>query len=241
MQVDMRHEEGYDTTPSYATLITTDSTAEYEIIKAGIEKIQQEIKEYYVKHTKRPQRYKVIALMGKSGSGKDTILRAALEQFPELFHEVISCTTRPPRDYEEYGKDYYFLTPVEFADAIYGGEMIEATVFNDWGYGTKLDALKLDKINLGVWNPEGVQLLLEDSRVEVVIIEIQAEDKVRLMRSLEREKDADCVEICRRFSADQADFLNAPTSDFTFINNEITDLSANVDFLGGLAREFANL
>ena len=84
--------------------------------------------------------------------------------------------------------------------------MLEATVFKGWGYGTPLEALKQDKINVGVFNPEGIECLLADSRLEVLPIYIYAPDKVRLIRALNRELNPDCAEICRRYEADERDF-----------------------------------
>lgn len=43
---------------------------------------------------------KLIALMGKAGSGKDTILKHLSSHYPDKYHEIISCTTRPPREGE---------------------------------------------------------------------------------------------------------------------------------------------
>ena len=53
---------------------------------------------------------KVIALFGKAGSGKDTILRALVKVDPDKFNEIVSCTTRPPREGEQEGVNYHFLT-----------------------------------------------------------------------------------------------------------------------------------
>lgn len=53
---------------------------------------------------------KVVAIMGKAGSGKDTILRALVNKFPDRYNEIVSCTTRPPREGEQEGVNYHFLT-----------------------------------------------------------------------------------------------------------------------------------
>lgn len=49
--------------------------------------------------------------MGKAGSGKDTLLKTLLQTSSfNMANPIISCTTRPIRDYEEDGVDYHFLT-----------------------------------------------------------------------------------------------------------------------------------
>ena len=74
---------------------------------------------------------KVIALFGKSASGKDSIQKWIIKSFPSATHSIISCTTRPKRDYEEDKKDYFFLTNEEFANKVLDGSMLEATEFNN--------------------------------------------------------------------------------------------------------------
>ena len=153
------------------------------------------------------EKYTIIALMGKAGSGKDTIMRALLKQpaFKDAV-PIISCTTRPRREKEQNGVDYHFLTNEEFTNKILSGDMLEATVFNDWCYGTSLENLSKDKVNIGVFNPEGVGLLRGNSNINLKLIYIEANDKDRLLRQLNREKNPDVHEIIRRYSADEMDF-----------------------------------
>lgn len=151
--------------------------------------------------------YNIIAIMGKSGSGKDTLCRALLKR-PEFKNarEIISCTTRPIRDNEKDGVDYHFLTNEQFTSQILSGEMVEATVFNNWCYGTSINNLDATCLNIGVFNPEGVGLLRGRDNINLKVIYLEANDKDRLLRQLNREKNPDCHEIVRRFSADEADF-----------------------------------
>ena len=153
------------------------------------------------------EKYTIIALMGKAGSGKDTIMRALLKQpaFKDAV-PIISCTTRPRREKEQNGVDYHFLTNEEFTNKILSGDMLEATIFNDWCYGTSLENLSKDKVNIGVFNPEGVGLLRGNSNINLKLIYIEANDKDRLLRQLNREKNPDVHEIIRRYSADEMDF-----------------------------------
>ena len=152
-------------------------------------------------------KYTIIALMGKAGSGKDTILHALLKQ-PAFKNAapIVSCTTRPMRENEKDGVDYHFLTQSEFTDKILSGDMLEATVFNDWCYGTSLENLSKDKVNIGVFNPEGVGLLRNNENIKLTLIYIEANDKDRLIRQLSRENNPDVHEIIRRYSADEMDF-----------------------------------
>ena len=152
-------------------------------------------------------RIKILAIMGKAGSGKDTILNEIISKgvIPNAV-PIVSCTTRPKRDYEKNHKDYHFLTEEEFSQAILNNEMLEAKIFNNWCYGTRFTDLSADKINIGVYNPEGVIDFALDNNIDLCVFYILATDKTRMLRQLNREKDPDVHEIVRRFSTDEADF-----------------------------------
>ena len=143
--------------------------------------------------------------MGEAGTGKDSLMQEILKLKPE-FHEIISCTTRPKRQGEIEGVNYYYYTPEQFGDRVLHDEMLECTVFNDWFYGTSYDSVRSDCINIGVFNPTGVESLLARPDVDVKVIRVVAEDKTRLIRQLNREEWPDVREIVRRFNADWMDF-----------------------------------
>ena len=159
-------------------------------------------------------KYRVIAICGESAAGKDTYLQEMLKVGYGEVHEIISCTTRPPRQNELDGRNYHFLTSKQYADKIKRGEMLETSHFRDWFYGTSIDALQHNKINIGVFNPTGIRSLLKDPRVSVYVVRMIAPAKMRLLRSLNREDNPDVDEIVRRYLADEEDF-----KDF-FLENE---------------------
>ena len=154
-------------------------------------------------------KYKLVALFGKSGAGKDTIQNWMVSNFPDM-HKLISYTTRPPRDNEVDNKDYHFISIEEFNYMKENNFFLETTEFRGWYYGTSIESLNKNKINIGVFNPSGVKNILDNFQNQILVfpIEIWASDKTRLIRSLTREKNPDCLEICRRFLADEKDFNN---------------------------------
>ena len=171
-----------------------------------------------------PFKYKIIALMGEAGSGKDFLLRAAMTRYPE-YHPIVSCTTRPPREGEVNGVAYHFLTEGEFAEKIHNKEMFEYVEFRGWYYGTSSDSLSATGINIGVFNAEGIRQLMENPRVELKVFWVAAAPKTRLLRQLNREENPDVEEIIRRFGTDEEDFS---TIDFPYetICNDSTAFSA---------------
>ena len=150
---------------------------------------------------------KIIAICGKSASGKDTLMKEMLK-CDKTLHEIVSCTTRPPREGEVHGKNYFFLTNQQFADKIENGKMLEATVFRDWCYGTSLDTLDANEINVGVFNADGIDILLDNPQVSLYVVYVSASAKTRLLRSLHREEEPDVDEIVRRYLADEKDFAD---------------------------------
>lgn len=159
-----------------------------------------------MKDTDRPQKIKIIALFGKSGSGKDTILNKIMTHYGRCCHKIVSCTTRPKRDCEKDQEDYYFISEAQFADLLLKNLLLEGTFFNGWFYGTQFSALNKDKINVGVFNISGIYSLLDNDNLDVIPVLITASDKTRLIRCLNREQDPNCKEIVRRFQQDEKDF-----------------------------------
>lgn len=79
---------------------------------------------------------KLILFCGPSGSGKTTIVHHLLKIFPELSFSV-SATTRPMRNGETHGKDYYFISVQEFHDKIREDAFLEwEEVYENGFYGT---------------------------------------------------------------------------------------------------------
>ena len=155
----------------------------------------------------------IIALFGKSSSGKDTILKYLKNKYPTI-NSIIHCTTRPKRDYEKEGEDYFFLSYSDFTKKVINGDMIEAYSFNNWFYGTENKDIKEDTLNIGVFNLESLKCLSQQD-INILPIYVEASDKIRLLRSLNREENPDCNEICRRFIADEKDF-NLNNLDFPY-------------------------
>lgn len=80
--------------------------------------------------------HKIVIITGPSGVGKTTISQFLCQNLMEEFSETVSCTTRPKRDKEVDGKDYYFVTKEEFEEKIKNNELLEYNVYNGNYYGT---------------------------------------------------------------------------------------------------------
>ncbi len=82
---------------------------------------------------KRETKPLLIVISGPSGVGKDTIARSLIDTNPDQFYFVVTATTRPPREGEVHGEDYFFVSNDEFATMIDNNELLEyAVVYNDF-------------------------------------------------------------------------------------------------------------
>ena len=151
--------------------------------------------------------YNIIALMGESGSGKDTVLKETLIQYPNL-HKIITSTSRPRREKEIDGVNYFYYTDEEFIKKIQDNEMLDWQIFNNWQYGTELKSLDENKINIGVFSPKAIRTLLKRKDCNVFVVWVRTSDKERLLRQLNREENPNVKEIIRRATTDFEDFEN---------------------------------
>lgn len=139
---------------------------------------------------------KRIIIAGKGGSGKDH-MRKAIQKMG--YRYCVSHTSRPKRNGESDGVDYYFVEPEYFhknPEAFY-----EIIVFNGWFYGTSLEEFK--KSDVLIMTPGGISKLTPEDRRESLIVYIDISEDIRRDRLSER-GDSDSVE--RRLSADEEDF-----------------------------------
>jgi guanylate kinase len=78
---------------------------------------------------------KVFVITGPSGVGKGTLIRKLLQRVPDL-ELSISATTREPREGEENGRDYHFLSPEEFERRVDEKDFLEFAAYSGNHYGT---------------------------------------------------------------------------------------------------------
>jgi guanylate kinase len=77
----------------------------------------------------------VFVISAPAGTGKTTLVRMLAHEFPCIY-ESVSCTTRPPRSGEVEGKDYHFLSRLEFEEKIHQGDFLEHADVFGYYYGT---------------------------------------------------------------------------------------------------------
>lgn len=78
---------------------------------------------------------KVFVITGPSGVGKGTLIELLRERIPTLGLST-SATTRAPREGEEEGREYHFLSREEFDRRAEANEFLEHAVYSGNRYGT---------------------------------------------------------------------------------------------------------
>ena len=159
---------------------------------------------------------KIVYIMGKSSTGKDTIFKELLRKGAVQCETIVPYTTRPIREGEKEGVEYFFTDEAGFQRLKQAGKIIEdreyQTFHGLWRYFTVDDGqLRLEEKNyIIIGTLEGYQKLKnhfgEDKMLPVMI---ELDDGVRLQRALNREKKPEnrrFEEMCRRFLADSEDF-----------------------------------
>ena len=96
--------------------------------------------------------------------------------------------------------------------------------------------MRKDCVNIGVFNPEGIDSVIAHKDIELVVFLIEADDKIRLLRQLNREEHPDVHEIIRRFKADELDFEDLDFHHNVLINDSESDLDYCVKVVGAAAR-----
>ena len=73
---------------------------------------------------------KIVCLMGKSSSGKDTIYKRLLSQKSVPLETIVPYTTRPIRAGEQDGVEYHFTDEAGFQSLLAQGSVVESREYN---------------------------------------------------------------------------------------------------------------
>ena len=159
---------------------------------------------------------KIYCMMGKSSTGKDTLYKRLLADRELSLKTLIPYTTRPIRDGETDGVEYFFCDEAKLQELEQQGRIVELrayhTVCGIWKYFTVDDGqVQLEKDSyLVIGTLEAYQgIRAYYGAANVVPVYIEVEDGIRLKRAIEREmkqKKPNYEELCRRFLADNQDF-----------------------------------
>ena len=185
---------------------------------------------------------KIFYMMGKSSTGKDTLYKRIFANEELQLKTVVLYTTRPIRDGEKEGVEYFFCDSQKVEELEAAGKVIERRDYNTihgiWTYFTvddgQIDLENQDYLIIGTL--ESYQKMREYyGKDPVVPIYIEVEDGVRLQRALNRELEQvvpKYEEMCRRFLADSKDFseenLKKAEISRRFLNGNLDETEAEI-------------
>ena len=73
---------------------------------------------------------KIFCICGKSSSGKDTVYKRVLSDEELKLNQIVTYTTRPIREGEVDGREYYFVDEVEAGRLYEEGKIVESRAYN---------------------------------------------------------------------------------------------------------------
>ena len=118
----------------------------------------------------------LLVISAPSGAGKTTVCANLLAKNPSLVRAV-TCTTRAPREGEEHGVDYYFLSEKEFLTRVDAGDFLEHALVYGRHYGT----LKSEVLR---WLREGKDVLLNIDVQGAALLRKRAEEDEEIRDAL---------------------------------------------------------
>ena len=143
----------------------------------------------------------LIILSGPSGAGKDTVLKELLAHNDKV-RVSISATTRQPRQGEENGRDYHFISREQFETLIQRDGVLEYAEYCGNFYGTP-------RAQVEAWLDEGLDVVLEK----------------RLRRRATDSEEA----VQKRLAAARGEILQAADYDYMVVNDALEDCVSDLE------------
>ncbi len=179
----------------------------------------------------------LFVVSGPSGSGKGTLISRLMDVLPSAWVSV-SATTRPPRDGEIEGKDYFFKTQDEFEDLIANNGLLEYATYAGNFYGTPRRSVEEHMCN-------GEHVILEieckgafqvrDQLPESNLIFIEPPSLEELQRRLKNRGTENDDVICERMKSAKVELKQKMEYDYIIVNDDVDSASAKlIDYINSI-------
>jgi guanylate kinase len=177
----------------------------------------------------------IIVISAPSGTGKTTIVRRILNDFPEIVFSV-SATTRKKREHEVEGVDYFFISEQEFKNKIQNNEFVEWELFYDYYYGTFRSFIE-NYVNNGksVILEVDVHGALEIKRIypEAILIYIAPPSLEELLIRLKKRQTENEKDLRKRIERAKMELSHKDKFDYFIINNDLNTAYYEIKVLIG--------
>lgn len=191
----------------------------------------------YEEMLKRQEQPLLIVISGPSGVGKDTVIQHMKER--ELpFHFVVTATSRPRRNGEIEGVDYFFVTREEFDRMIANDELIEhAVVYDDYKGIPKQqvhEALRTGKDVVMRVDVQGAKTI-RSLYPQALLIFLSAQSEDELIERLKARKTESKEDLQVRISKLKNEYEQVELFDY-FVINADSKLETTVDNILAIIR-----
>jgi guanylate kinase len=199
---------------------------------------------------RRSRRGVIFILSAPSGAGKTTISRAAIKAIAGL-EASVSLTTRAPREGEDGGLDYHFVSDQEFNRRLEGDELAEWARVFDASYGTPRmpleNAVAAGRDILLDIDIQGARQIRAKYAHDAVTIFVLPPSFAALEERLRRRGTENAAAIARRLKRAREEASAFPEYDYLIINAELSDSISRLEAIvnaerlkvGRLRAEFA--
>ena len=179
----------------------------------------------------------LLVISGPSGVGKGTIVRA-LKQRRQDVVESISCTTRAPREGEQNGREYFFISKDEFLRRIDENGFLEYDAHFENYYGTPKafvdEQLKTKSVILEI-DVEGA-LKVKKARKDSVLVMIAPPSVEELKARLQGRNTETAEQIEKRLARLEYELSKASEYDFVVVNDDLEKAIGEVEGIIDLPR-----
>lgn len=164
---------------------------------------------------------KFFILNGPTASGKSAIMEYVMIQNSDYLEPVVSFTTRPRRNGERHGRDYYFINSEDYLELKKEGRVVEETKYLEWRYGVTLG--ELDRVEstmkngLSIMNLHGIRQMKRSIGYQKVVSVFIYRDLADIEQSV-REMEIKPAEAAKRIEIAKKEMRDISSCDHVVYN-----------------------
>lgn len=175
----------------------------------------------------------LVILSAPSGCGKDTVFKEICKRRNDVV-ESVSATTRQPREGEQDGVNYFFVTEDEFESMIKNRLLLEHACYNNYYYGTPVkgvdDAIRQGKICFLIIEVHGA-LAIKNIFPDCVSIFLLPPSLDELEKRLRRrESDGEDI-ILSRLNIARDEIMYSDNYDYRVVNDDLSKCVSDIDLI----------